>query len=140
VGGDLARWLDTGAGRGFKPWQPAVLNEFQGKIALAVASAGAGHEVQTCLGKLLLQSNLVRSTSPQPQPTVLLLAQECAAPRPAPVFFNGSIGVEVSNVARVHVPHVEHVANPALANFAIHVAHAAIVAATHIHPEPEHKK
>jgi hypothetical protein len=138
LGGDLARWLDNGAGRSFKPWQPAVLSDFQNQVASALGAAGAVPEVQACVGELLLLSNSVRSAGAQS--TVLVPANCPASLTSVHVCFTPSVEISVSNTGRANIPHVEHLLHPALVDFTVHVAHAALVAASRIHFEPEHKK
>jgi hypothetical protein len=151
LGGDVARWLDSGAGRSFKPWQPAILNDFQNTVANVVGSAGEASEVRTCLSKLLLHSNSVRSTYAPPPSTTLDAANVPTVPRSVPLCLSASFEFEISDLGRMSVPHVKHLPHPALTDFAVHVAHAALVAAAshihdesehtiHIHHEPEHKR
>jgi hypothetical protein len=140
LGGDFARWLDNGAGHSFKPWQPAVLNDFQKQVANAIGTAGAVPEVQACVGKLLLHSSTVRSNYVQAQSTTPVSAIGPACPPSVPLCLNTSVEFSVSNLDRVSVPHIEHLLHPALVDFTVHVAHAALEAASRIRIEPDHKK
>ena len=118
-----------------------ILNEFQDKIAHVLGTAGDEREVRSCLSKLVRHANSVRSAYVAPEPTEPLPAAEPSAPRCVPLFFNASFEFDISRAGRVGTPSVERLLlHPALTNFAIHVAHAALEAATHIHPEPERKR
>lgn len=142
LGGELARWLDNGAGRSFKAWQPAVLNDLQKQIANGITSPGKEDEMSTCLANLLLEANAARSVAGRSQGNVFVPINPIPA-TPTPVCIPGSIGIEITNVstvARVAAPPVEHLLHPALTNTAIHVAHAVLITATRISLGSEHKK
>jgi hypothetical protein len=145
LGGELARWLDSGSGRSFKAWQPAILNDLQKQIASGIANPAKGEEMSVCLAKLLLQTNAARADAAQSQGTVFVPTLSPVPDAPAPVCVHGSIGVgiditNVNTVARVATPHIERMVHPALTNTAIHVTHAVLVTATHIALGAVHKK
>ncbi len=144
LGGELARWLDSGVGRSFKAWQPAVLNDLQKQITNGIASPAKAEEMSVCLANLLVQTNAARADAAQAQGIVFVPTVSPVVPASEPVCVHGSIGIgveigNVNTVARVAAPRVEHVVvHPALTNAAIHVAHAVLVAATHV--SLDHKK
>jgi hypothetical protein len=133
LGGDLARLLDSGSGRLFKPWQLPVLNDFQTHLTKIIATTDSSAELRSCLSNLLASANKARSNAPPPQDLPLRAT-------PVPLWLAGSVDIEVLVPIRVRVPHAEHLLHPALGEFVIHVVHTAASASTHPHVEPAHKK
>lgn len=136
VGGDLARWLDNGAGRTFNAWQPAIVAAFQNQLAPALTHAGDGPHAQTCLCRLVDYTNDVRSKSIYygSQPTAAP-GSVPVAPASMPIHVCTSLEFEVTHITRVGVPELHAVANPVMAHVAEHVAHAALAALLHTHAE-----
>lgn len=143
LGGELARWLDGGAGRGFKPWQPAVLDAFQKPLADIMAKAGESAAVRSAVAALTAHANGARAglMEAQTQGTAFAPENVDAAPLPiqvpvaAPVCVGGHLEIDVAGSFRAAAPHVHQIVHPALTHAAIHVAHAAIAAVLSAHHE-----
>lgn len=132
LGGDVARLLDSGAGRSFKPWQPAILDEFQNRVAPIVGAAGRESVVRSKLPALFQYANSAHASYAWARGAMPLPERE---PTPGYICLAGSLDeFDASGAVRHAAAHLGRLAHPALADFAIHVVHAALVAATHIHP------